>query len=233
LGINLPISAQAEAANLTEEQTAAAEGNTVQTEQSQSEPTLSSSTNGADGEEDERHSAGESIDSSELSNRFSVLVPASSAEDENTRDGTEQQLEQTEIDPATPLALSSEQQQAEHQESPTLQPESAAVTGMEVDQQEPAAVTSESGQQAAVVQEEGATSNTVEQQQPAERADAEPDGADEDYRAILGNIEIPDGVDPAFLAALPDDIRQEVIRDHMRQQRAQRIGRFHPIWITK
>lgn len=37
------------------------------------------------------------------------------------------------------------------------------------------------------------------------------------------DIEIPEGVDPAFLAALPEDIRTEVIRDHMRQQRSQRL----------
>lgn len=37
------------------------------------------------------------------------------------------------------------------------------------------------------------------------------------------DIEIPEGVDPAFLAALPEDIRMEVIRDHMRQQRSQRL----------
>ena len=36
------------------------------------------------------------------------------------------------------------------------------------------------------------------------------------------DVEVPDGVDPAFLAALPEDIRAEVIRDHIRQQRVQR-----------
>uniref|UniRef100_A0A915PL16 HECT-type E3 ubiquitin transferase n=1 Tax=Setaria digitata TaxID=48799 RepID=A0A915PL16_9BILA len=45
----------------------------------------------------------------------------------------------------------------------------------------------------------------------------------DDFREILGDIEIPEGVDPAFLAALPEDIRMEVIRDHMRQQRSQRL----------
>ncbi|WKY07279.1 hypothetical protein Q1695_007038 [Nippostrongylus brasiliensis] len=44
----------------------------------------------------------------------------------------------------------------------------------------------------------------------------------DEIRDILGDIEIPDGVDPAFLAALPEDMRAEVIRDHRRQQRAQR-----------
>ncbi|KAJ1356705.1 hypothetical protein KIN20_014444 [Parelaphostrongylus tenuis] len=46
----------------------------------------------------------------------------------------------------------------------------------------------------------------------------------EEFRDILGDIEIPDGVDPAFLAALPEDMRAEVIRDHRRQQRAQRAA---------
>uniref|UniRef100_A0A1I8ACG6 HECT-type E3 ubiquitin transferase n=1 Tax=Steinernema glaseri TaxID=37863 RepID=A0A1I8ACG6_9BILA len=44
-----------------------------------------------------------------------------------------------------------------------------------------------------------------------------------ELRGILGDLEIPDGVDPAFLAALPEDMRREVIRDHLRQQ-----GRSQP-----
>lgn len=32
-------------------------------------------------------------------------------------------------------------------------------------------------------------------------------------------MEVPEGVDPEFLAALPDSIRQEVIADQLRQQR--------------
>ncbi|VDK86830.1 unnamed protein product, partial [Litomosoides sigmodontis] len=45
----------------------------------------------------------------------------------------------------------------------------------------------------------------------------------DDFREVLGDIEIPEGVDPAFLAALPEDIRTEVVRDYMRQQRSQRL----------
>ena len=33
---------------------------------------------------------------------------------------------------------------------------------------------------------------------------------------------LPDGVDPSFLAALPDNIRQEVIAEQLRLQRIQR-----------
>jgi hypothetical protein len=29
-------------------------------------------------------------------------------------------------------------------------------------------------------------------------------------------MEVPDGVDPSFLAALPEDMRQEVIAEHLR-----------------
>lgn len=36
---------------------------------------------------------------------------------------------------------------------------------------------------------------------------------------ILGDIEIPEGVDPSFLAALPEEMRQEVISEHIRLQR--------------
>lgn len=38
-------------------------------------------------------------------------------------------------------------------------------------------------------------------------------------RAILGDQEIPEGVDPSFLAALPENIRQEVIAEQFRLQR--------------
>lgn len=41
-----------------------------------------------------------------------------------------------------------------------------------------------------------------------------------EYSAILGDIEIPDGVDPSFLAALPDEMRSEVIAEQLRLQRA-------------
>ena len=37
-----------------------------------------------------------------------------------------------------------------------------------------------------------------------------------------GEASLPEGVDPSFLAALPDNIRQEVIAEHMRVQRIQR-----------
>merc|ERR1719347_833505 len=41
-----------------------------------------------------------------------------------------------------------------------------------------------------------------------------------DFSAILGDIDIPEGVDPSFLAALPEDMRQEVIEEQRRIMRA-------------
>jgi len=38
----------------------------------------------------------------------------------------------------------------------------------------------------------------------------------DEFRHILGDIEVPEGVDPSFLAALPEDMRQEVIAEHLR-----------------
>lgn len=46
-----------------------------------------------------------------------------------------------------------------------------------------------------------------------------------EYQALLGNIEIPEGVDPSFLAALPEDMRQEVIAEQLRLQRLRQRAR--------
>lgn len=35
-------------------------------------------------------------------------------------------------------------------------------------------------------------------------------------RAILGDLEVPEGVDPSFLAALPPEMREEVVQEHIR-----------------
>jgi hypothetical protein len=35
-------------------------------------------------------------------------------------------------------------------------------------------------------------------------------------RAILGDLEVPEGIDASFLAALPSDMREEVINEHLR-----------------
>lgn len=46
-----------------------------------------------------------------------------------------------------------------------------------------------------------------------------------EYQSLLGNIEIPEGVDPSFLAALPEDMRQEVIAEQLRLQRLRQRAR--------
>lgn len=72
----------------------------------------------------------------------------------------------------------------------------------------------------------------LEQQQPivdpnaAVHIVAAPDGTPlqavpPEYVDILGTDFLPCGVDAAFLAALPDDMREEVLRDHDRQMRQQ------------
>lgn len=54
----------------------------------------------------------------------------------------------------------------------------------------------------------------------AQRAvDAPGPSVSNDYSSILGDVEIPEGVDPSFLAALPENIRQEVIAEQLRLQR--------------
>ena len=60
---------------------------------------------------------------------------------------------------------------------------------------------------------------------PAENQEAEQIEAQQCVTASAGTcgenadaVGVPEGVDPAFLAALPEEMRQEVIRDHLIQQ---------------
>ncbi|GFY42597.1 e3 ubiquitin-protein ligase HUWE1 [Trichonephila inaurata madagascariensis] len=55
---------------------------------------------------------------------------------------------------------------------------------------------------------------------PCERPTVSESDTPSDFSNVLGaGIEIPEGVDPSFLAALPDNIRQEVIAEQLRLQR--------------
>ncbi|GMS94105.1 hypothetical protein PENTCL1PPCAC_16280 [Pristionchus entomophagus] len=54
---------------------------------------------------------------------------------------------------------------------------------------------------------------------PAAAAQPEMQEVPEQYREILGVDTLPAGIDADFLAALPEDMRAEVLRDHERQQR--------------
>ncbi|CAN8005054.1 unnamed protein product, partial [Ixodes pacificus] len=78
-------------------------------------------------------------------------------------------------------------------------------------------VTSETTHGAA---EDGDTGVPVPAQPPQQRAgESAGPSASNDYSSILGDVEIPEGVDPSFLAALPENIRQEVIAEQLRLQR--------------
>ena len=74
--------------------------------------------------------------------------------------------------------------------------------------------------------EEGTTDHEEENKETEEGAEvAGPSGATAsgtgpDFSEILGDIEIPEGVDPSFLAALPEDMRQEVLEEQRRLLRA-------------
>ena len=56
-------------------------------------------------------------------------------------------------------------------------------------------------------------------QPPAAAASSGP-SRQPDFSAILGDLDIPEGVDPSFLAALPEDMRAEVIEEQRRLVRA-------------
>ena len=74
-------------------------------------------------------------------------------------------------------------------------------------------------------EEEGAVGGVVEPTASAEAPAATEEAApvtgmiqdmDPSVRAILGDLQVPEGVDPSFLAALPAEMRDEVIQEHMR-----------------
>lgn len=73
-------------------------------------------------------------------------------------------------------------------------------------------------------QEEGAVGGVSENQAAAEGGENDADvvvsivndNIDPAIRAILGDIEVPEGIDPSFLAALPAEMRNEVISEHTR-----------------
>ncbi|CAD5226865.1 unnamed protein product [Bursaphelenchus xylophilus] len=162
-------------------------------------------------EEDEGQSAGEaSVDSSELSNRFADL-------DQNEEeDGISANVSQEE----STLGSVGGSRTPEAQET-NLPIESAMEVSSPDPQPETVPPQTTSPMEATEVNEEQAPGP----QEPSEEPQPGPSGLqNEQFRAILGDVDIPEGIDPAFLAALPEDIRSEVIRDHQRQQRLQRLS---------
>ncbi|XP_030381581.1 E3 ubiquitin-protein ligase HUWE1 isoform X3 [Scaptodrosophila lebanonensis] len=53
-----------------------------------------------------------------------------------------------------------------------------------------------------------------------------------EVRAALGDLEVPEGVDPSFLAALPSEMREEVIQEHLRMQRIRQRAQQTAIQIA-
>lgn len=53
-----------------------------------------------------------------------------------------------------------------------------------------------------------------------------------EVRAALGDLEVPEGVDPSFLAALPSEMREEVIQEHLRMQRIRQRAQQNAIQIA-
>ena len=49
-----------------------------------------------------------------------------------------------------------------------------------------------------------------------------------DFSAILGDLDIPEGVDPSFLASLPEDMRADVIEEQKRLVRARQQAPAQP-----
>jgi hypothetical protein len=56
----------------------------------------------------------------------------------------------------------------------------------------------------------------VENQETAAGGVATIQDMDPSVRAILGDLQVPEGIDPSFLAALPQEMRDEVIQEHLR-----------------
>lgn len=134
-----------------------------------------------------------SVDSSELTNRFA-------------------NMDQNEEEDGSPRE---EEEENDGERTPQIQPQEEEEQQMEVEQ--PTAQTEEQPTDRPDVQNEQEASAA---EQPAEQQENQeepgPSGLQQDEAD-------PDGIDPAFLAALPEDIRQEVILDHQRQRRLNQL----------
>ena len=66
-------------------------------------------------------------------------------------------------------------------------------------------------------EDEGAVGGTeIIEINPSDNASTSQVILDPAVRNILGDLEVPEGIDPSFLAALPSEMRQEVIAEHNR-----------------
>lgn len=58
--------------------------------------------------------------------------------------------------------------------------------------------------------------NVEEEEEEASGTTVMLQNIDPTIRAVLGDMEVPEGVDPSFLAALPPELRDEVVQEHIR-----------------
>lgn len=95
--------------------------------------------------------------------------------------------------------------------------ESGSLTEEELNEEEKAEdgneVTGESSQANA---DEGATASAQNNEESENATGGTVQEIDPAIRAILGDLEVPEGIDPSFLAALPPEMRDEVIQEHLR-----------------
>ncbi|XP_011213379.2 E3 ubiquitin-protein ligase HUWE1 [Bactrocera dorsalis] len=63
-------------------------------------------------------------------------------------------------------------------------------------------------------------------------SEAAPSGMNAEVRAALGDLQVPEGVDPSFLAALPAEMREEVINEHLRMQRIRQRAQQNAIQVA-
>ncbi|XP_053950966.1 E3 ubiquitin-protein ligase HUWE1 [Anastrepha ludens] len=61
---------------------------------------------------------------------------------------------------------------------------------------------------------------------------APPSAMNAEVRAALGDLQVPEGVDPSFLAALPAEMREEVINEHLRMQRIRQRAQQNAIQVA-
>ncbi|XP_067638187.1 E3 ubiquitin-protein ligase HUWE1 isoform X2 [Eurosta solidaginis] len=59
-----------------------------------------------------------------------------------------------------------------------------------------------------------------------------PSAMNAEVRAALGDLQVPEGVDPSFLAALPAEMREEVINEHLRMQRLRQRAQQNAIQVA-
>lgn len=74
-------------------------------------------------------------------------------------------------------------------------------------------------------------SEDVQEQQQQEGEQQQQPHISDDVRNLLGDLEVPEGIDPSFLAALPYEMREEVISEHLRLQRIRQRAQQNAVQV--